>query len=96
MNERAAIGVAICSLAAAGDAHAHGFGARYDLPIPLPLYLGGAGLTVAVSFVMLAAFMRSAPGSNAYWHFDVTRTFFGRLLSAPGFLLACRTLAEAC
>jgi len=95
VNGRAAIGVTICSLAAAGDAHAHGFGARYDLPIPLPLYLGGAGLTVAVSFVMLAAFMRSAPGSNAYWHFDVTRTFFGRLLAAPGFLLACRALAVA-
>jgi len=95
VTERAAIGVAICSLAAAGDAHAHGFGARYDLPIPLPLYLAGAGLTVAVSFVMLAAFMRSAPGSNEYWRFNVTRTFCGRVLAAPWFLLACRATAVA-
>ena len=40
----------------------------------LSLYLVGAGVTVAVSFVMLAAFMRSAPGSDEYWRFDVTRT----------------------
>jgi hypothetical protein len=76
-------------------AHAHGFGARYDLPIPLSLYLAGAGLTVAVSFVMLAAFMRRAPGSGTYWRFDVTRIPGGRLLMAPAFLLVFRTLAVA-
>jgi hypothetical protein len=92
---RAVIGVVICSLAAVGNAHAHGFGARYDLPIPLPLYLAGAGLTVAVSFIMLAAFMHRAPGSNGYWRFNVTQTFCGRLLAAPGLMLACRTLAVA-
>ena len=90
-----AVGVALWTLVAAGQAHAHGFGARYDLPIPLSLYLAGAGLTVAVSFIMLAAFMRSAPGSDEYWRFDVTRTAFGRLLVVPGFVLACRTLAVA-
>ena len=95
MIQRAAIGVAICLLAVVGDAHAHGFGVRYDLPIPLPLYLGGAGLTVAVSFVMLAAFMRSPPGVNKYWRFNVTRTFFWRLFAGPGLLRAWRTLAVA-
>ena len=86
---------AICALVASGHAHAHGFGARYDLPIPLSLYLAGAGLTVAVSFAMLAAFMRSAPVSGEHWRFDLTRTACGRFLVAPAFLLACRTLAVA-
>ena len=64
---------------------AHGFGARYDLPIPLSLYLAGAGLTVAVSFAMLAVFMRSAPVSDEHWRLDLTRTAGGRLLVAPVF-----------
>ena len=82
-----------CASLAAGQVQAHGFGARYDLPIPLTLYLVGAGVTVAVSFVMLAAFMRSAPATDEYWRFDVTRTAWGRLLVAPAILLAFRTLA---
>ncbi len=50
-----------CTLALPGPAAAHGFGARYDLPLPLSLYLTGAGLTVAVSFVMLGFVLRLAP-----------------------------------
>jgi hypothetical protein len=86
---------ALCALVTTGQAQAHGFGARYDLPIPLPLYLAGAGLTVALSFAMLALFMRSAPVSDEYWRINLTRTVLGRLLGAPGVLLACRTLAAA-
>jgi hypothetical protein len=63
------------------------------LPIPLSLYLAGAGLTVAVSFAVLAVFMRSAPVSDEHWRLDLTLTAGGRLLAAPGFLLAVRTLA---
>jgi len=55
---KAAVSVLLCALVTAGQAQAHGFGARYDLPIPLSLYLAGAGLTVALSFAMLALFMR--------------------------------------
>lgn len=33
---------------------AHGVGSVYQLPLPLPLYLGGAALTVLVSFVLRA------------------------------------------
>src|SRR5437660_12035192 len=84
---------ALCSLVTIPQTQAHGFGARYDLPIPLSLYLTGAGLTVALSFVMLAVFMRSAPASDAYWRFNLTRTAWGRLLAAPGVLLACRAFA---
>ena len=36
-----------------GQAYAHGFGERYDLPVPLWLYVGGAGATVALSFVVI-------------------------------------------
>ena len=88
-----AVTLAISSFATTGLAHAHGFGARYDLPIPLALYLAGAGLTVAVSFAMLAVFMRSAPVSDEHWRLNLMRTAGGRFLVAPGFLLACRTLA---
>ena len=35
------------------QAYAHGFGERYDLPVPLWLYVGGAGATVALSFVVI-------------------------------------------
>ena len=86
---------ALYSLVTISQAQEHGFGARYDLPIPLSLYLTGAGLTVALSFAMLALFMRSAPASDAYWRFNLTRTTCGRLLGAPGVLLACRVLAVA-
>jgi hypothetical protein len=90
-----AVAIALYALVANPQAHAHGFGARYDLPIPLSLYLTGAGLTVALSFVMLALFMRSAPASDAYWRFNMTRTTYGRLIGAPVVLLACRALAVA-
>jgi len=91
----AGLAVALGAFGFSLQADAHGFGARYDLPIPLSLYLAGAGLTVAVSFVMLAAFMRRAPRSDAYWRFDVTRLPGGHFLVAPAFLLGCRTLAVA-
>jgi hypothetical protein len=90
-----AVTIALHSLVAIPQAQAHGFGARYDLPIPLSLYFTGAGLIVALSFVMLALFMRTAPASDAYWRFNLARTAGGRLLAAPGVLLACRALAVA-
>jgi hypothetical protein len=90
-----ALAVALCALVTAGQAQAHGFGARYDLPIPLSLYLAGAGLTVALSFVMLAVFMRGAPAADDYRRINLMRTALGRLLGAPGVLLACRMLGVA-
>lgn len=41
-------------LGQASPASAHGFGQRFDLPLPLWLYLMGAGLTVALSFLILS------------------------------------------
>ncbi|NIZ63047.1 hypothetical protein DL239_18945 [Sedimentitalea sp. CY04] len=37
---------------------AHAFGQRYDLPLPLGFYLAGAGLTVALTFLGSALFLR--------------------------------------
>ena len=92
---RKTVALALSTFGATGWVQAHGFGARYDLPLPLSLYLAGAALTVAVSFAMLAVFMRSAPVSDAHWRLNLTRTAGGRFLLAPRFLLACRTLAVA-
>ncbi|OGA29985.1 MAG: hypothetical protein A3I65_01185 [Betaproteobacteria bacterium RIFCSPLOWO2_02_FULL_68_150] len=92
---RAAVAVSLGALVASAQAQAHGFGARYDLPIPLSLYLAGAGLTVALSFAMLALFMRKAPSAGEYRSIDLTHTVFGRLLGAPGVLLTCRMLGVA-
>ncbi len=91
----AEVTVSLCALAASGQAQAHGFGARYDLPIPLSLYLTGAGMTVALSFVVLALFMRNAPASDQTLRFDLMRTALGRALSAPAVLLVCRALGVA-
>jgi hypothetical protein len=84
---------ALCVLAAAGPAHAHGFGARYDLPIPLSLYVAAAGLTVALSFAMLAVFMREGSPADAYGRIKLLHG--GRVAGASGLLLACRALGVA-
>ena len=52
-------------------AYAHGFGERYDLPVPLGYYLVGAGATVALSFVVIGAFVRGAPGMHGYWRHNL-------------------------
>lgn len=92
---RFAVPISLCALVVTGQAQAHGFGARYDLPIPLSFYLTGAGLTVALSFAMLALFMRRAPAPDEYWRINLTRTALGRSLAAPAVLLAIRVLGVA-
>jgi hypothetical protein len=39
-------------------AQAHGFAQRYDLPVPLGLYIGASAAAVALSFVVVAFFVR--------------------------------------
>jgi hypothetical protein len=56
-------------------AEAHGFGQRYDLPIPLAFYVVGAGMTVALSFVLLALFFTGKE--------QVTRRYPHFVLSVP-------------
>lgn len=43
---------------------AHAFGERYDLPVPLGYFVVGAALTVALSFVVAALFMRGSTGEG--------------------------------
>jgi hypothetical protein len=81
--------------AVAPAAQAHGFGQRYDLPIPLELYLCGAALTVVVSCVMLAFFVRSAPKAEGVPHVDLLATAAGRAIASPGVVAVIRSLAVA-
>jgi hypothetical protein len=55
-----------------GEAAAHAFGQRYDLPLPLSYYVVGAGAAVALSFVIMALFLR-----------DRDRAFRSRAWSPP-------------
>jgi hypothetical protein len=48
--------IALCLKSNAAEAHA--FGQRYDLPLPLIYYIVGAGAVVALTFVVMAFFVR--------------------------------------
>ena len=79
---------AVAAALAPALAHAHGFGLRYDLPIPLSLYLSATAAAIVFSFVVVAAFVRSAPRSDGYPFVDLRRWRLGRLI-------ASRALARA-
>ncbi|MGH8806804.1 MAG: hypothetical protein ACREX0_02845, partial [Noviherbaspirillum sp.] len=81
-----------CGLLPSGPAAAHGFGQRYDLPLPLWLYLGGAGLIVALSFLLLTLFVRAVPLSQPARRINLLRYRIGRALASPTILGICRLL----
>lgn len=54
-------------------AQAHGFGPRYDLPVPLELFLVGAGLVVALSFVLIAFFLKQRTTNQIYRTYNLFR-----------------------
>ena len=85
----------IVLLAGGGTAHAHGFGERYDLPVPLSLYVGGAGLVVALSFVVAGLFVRSGATAADYPRYNLLGTPLGRLLASRPLREAIRTLGVA-
>ena len=85
----------VSASAVALPAHAHGFGQRYDLPVPLWLYLAGAGATVAVSFLMMALFLRATPRLENYPRVDLLKWRIGRVLAHRYILSLCRVLAMA-
>jgi hypothetical protein len=67
-------------------AHAHAFGQRYDLPLPLIYYIVGAGAVVALTFVVMALFVRESADRPAARHWAPWRGSFvldqaGRLAS---------------
>jgi len=77
-----------------GAASAHGFAQRYDLPVPLSLYIGGAAATVALSFVVIAWFMRSHDARADYPRFDLLRTHLGRVFGSRYLAGTIRLLAS--
>src|SRR3970040_2435391 len=80
------LAAASCILGSSGPALAHGFGQRYDLPVPLWLYVTGAAAAVAFSFVIIGAFVRSAPGVRSYPRVNLLRSPGVRLLGHPATL----------
>ncbi|MCP4908528.1 MAG: hypothetical protein GY910_26435 [bacterium] len=80
----------LLSLLISTSADAHGFGQRFDLPIPLDFYLIGAAATVALSFGLVAVFVRSGSELNTYPRWNLLRSRAGRFLAHPMMLLALR------
>jgi hypothetical protein len=62
---------------------AHGLGRRYDLPVPLGLYLYAAGAIVAVSFLLIAWFLRSTKESQGYPRLNLLDYKLGQMLVHP-------------
>ena len=76
-------------------AHAHGFAQRYDLPVPLALYVTGAAAAVALSFVVIAFFVRGRRPVEDYPRFNLLATPVGRVLAHPLLLAFCRLASVA-
>ena len=73
----------VCLGLSVRSAAAHAFGGRYDLPLPLWLYVTGAGAAVALSFVVMALFLRREPGEERRWLVDLGQLAIGRWLLHP-------------
>ena len=74
-------------------ARSHGFGQRFDLPIPLNFYLLGAAATVALSFLLVAIFVRSGNQLDPYPRLNLLRWRIGILLAHP-FTLFCSRIVS--
>ncbi len=87
-SARSARWLSLTTIGLAGFGHAqsalaHGLGRRYDLPVPLDLYLYAAGATVAVSFLLIAWFIRSTQRRHGYRRVNLLDYRLGRLLAQP-------------
>ncbi|MFQ6023521.1 MAG: hypothetical protein ACE5NW_12445, partial [Acidiferrobacterales bacterium] len=80
-------------LASTEPASAHAFGQRYDLPVPLELYLLAAAAAVALSFVVIAAFVRGAPQFRPYPRVNLLRYRVGRLLAHRSVILVLKLVS---
>ena len=90
--------IVLPAAAAAGSlvawpAYAHGFGQRTELPVPLGYFLIGAGLAVALSFVLISVLVKiSAEGS--YWRFNLIGSGWSKaMLTSPLSLLPVKLLS---
>jgi hypothetical protein len=68
-------------------AYSHGFAQRYDLPVPLGLYIGAAAAAVALSFLIVAFFVRGDRIVQHYPRFNLLNTSVGRFLASPAVVL---------
>ncbi len=84
---------ALLAMATPSVGLAHGFAQRYDLPVPLALYLSGAAAAVALSFVVIAFFLRHDHGVIGYWRVNLLRSWPGKLLAHPVAIALLRFLA---
>ena len=64
------------------DCQAHGFGEQLELEIPLWLWLGGAGLTVVLSFAVVIDFLPRHFQSLDYPEIDITNNPVVRILTS--------------
>ena len=65
-------------------ADAHGFGERYDLPLPLSLFVIAGAVAVALSFLVVAVFLRGDTTHHAYPRYNLLRIpIIGQILSTP-------------
>ena len=85
--------LALTGCALSVTAEAHGFAQRYDLPVPLHLYVGGAAVAVALSFVVVALFVRGDRTVSSYPTFNLLNTTVGRLLASRFVCFALRLFA---
>jgi hypothetical protein len=84
--------IGLVGIGCAETVYAHALGQRYDLPVPLELYLYAAGATVAVSFLLIAWFLRGAQQRRGYRRINLLDYKLGRMLTHPACGLAWQLL----
>ncbi len=72
---------------------AHGFGEKYDLPVPLTFFVTGAGLAVALSFIIVAVFVRRTPSATDYPRLNLLKWWLARALASPPVIRTLRVAA---
>lgn len=87
--------IGLAGLGLTESAFAHSLGQRYDLPVPLDLYLYAAGTTVAVSFLLIAWFMRSTEQHHGYRRINLLDYRLGRIFAHPVCVFAWQLLGVA-
>jgi len=77
------------------QAEAHGFGERYELPLPLALFLSASGLVVAVSFALMALFLRPGAAQRGTWRLRLDGNAIGKFLAARGLAVGLQVAGVA-
>jgi len=90
-----AVAAAFLVLLSGFSAWAHAFGQRYDLPLPLWLYALGAGAAVALSFAVMAFFIKVKDSGLETARYDILQWPGARWLGHPVFLNGLRLLSVA-